>query len=194
LNRRGTQRTAKTGNSTALSRLSIYCVLKAIIEIPVHLCKNHFCRWDQVIKKGLARGPWTSEEDAIIKHSIKQGITKWRDIAEKVGNRVGKQCRERWDNHLDPALKKSLWTDEEDESLILLHRGLGNKWTKIAKELHGRSENDVKNHWHSLAFRKKYPQHDTSIKSERESRSLKDYLNLNCTTMFGSISLFISKM
>ena len=50
--------------------------------------------------------------------SHEQGMTKWRDIAARVTNRIGKQCRERWDNHLDPALSKSPWSEEEDLRLI----------------------------------------------------------------------------
>lgn len=49
---------------------------------------------------------------------IASGMTQWRDIALCVGNRIGKQCRERWDNHLDPELSKAPWTVEEEARLI----------------------------------------------------------------------------
>ena len=65
------------------------------------MCEN---RWNQVISLGLIKGKWSIEEDMIIKESMKHGILKWSEIAKRLpGNRVGKQCRERWCNHLDPV-------------------------------------------------------------------------------------------
>lgn len=72
---------------------------------------------------------------------------KFGDIAKRIPGRVGKQVRERWSNHLDPALKKTNWTDEEDDLLTMLQSLYGNSWTKIAMNIEGRSENDVKNRW-----------------------------------------------
>lgn len=66
-------------------------------------------------------------------------MTKWSDIAKLVpGNRIGKQCRERWFNHLDPELKKSPWTEEEDEILISTQVIVGNSWSRVANYLPGR--------------------------------------------------------
>jgi hypothetical protein len=65
------------------------------------MCEN---RWNQVISLGLIKGKWSTEEDAIIVESMNHGILKWSEIAKRLpGNRVGKQCRERWCNHLDPV-------------------------------------------------------------------------------------------
>jgi len=55
----------------------------------------------QVIKPGLVKGPWKPEEDAIILKCLADGITKWSEIAERIAGRIGKQCRERYFNHLD---------------------------------------------------------------------------------------------
>jgi hypothetical protein len=63
------------------------------------------------------------------------------------------QYRERWLNHLDPGVKKTEWDAEEDRILCQAQEQCGNKWSKIAKLLHGRSENAVKNRWNSLANR-----------------------------------------
>jgi len=77
------------------------------------------------------------------------GDIKWTEIAEDIRGRNGKQCRERWYNHLRPDLKKGEWTKEEDERVALLQQKYGNAWAKISFELGNRTDNDVKNRWHS---------------------------------------------
>jgi hypothetical protein len=63
-------------------------------------------------------------------------------------------CRPRWHNHLNPDIKKTDWTPEEDELLIRLHTELGNSWAKLAQHLEGRTDNAIKNHWNSTLRRR----------------------------------------
>jgi len=114
-------------------------------------------RWQKVLKPGLIKGPWAKEEDETILEAIKSGVTKWSEIANMIPGRIGKQCRERWFNHLDPSIKKGNWTEEEDRLLVEYQEKLGNRWCEIAKVLPGRSENAVKNRWNS-AMRRKFQQ------------------------------------
>nr|P81394.1 RecName: Full=Myb-related protein 315 [Antirrhinum majus] len=102
-------------------------------------------------KFGLKRGPWTEEEDQkLTSYVLKNGIQGWRVIPKLAGlSRCGKSCRLRWMNYLRPDLKKGPLTEMEENQIIELHAHLGNRWSKIALHIPGRTDNEIKNYWNT---------------------------------------------
>ncbi|CAH2060744.1 unnamed protein product [Thlaspi arvense] len=106
---------------------------------------------DFAIEKSFHKGPWTSAEDQLlIAYVDKHGDGNWNAVQKHSGlSRCGKSCRLRWVNHLRPDLKKGAFTEKEEQRVIELHASMGNKWARMAAELPGRTDNEIKNFWNT---------------------------------------------
>ncbi|GJV55379.1 transcription factor MYB61-like protein [Tanacetum coccineum] len=107
-------------------------------------------------KQRLRKGLWSPEEDEkLIKHITKFGHGCWSSVPKLAGlQRCGKSCRLRWINYLRPDLKRGTFSQQEETLIVELHAVLGNKWSQIAAQLPGRTDNEIKNLWNSSIKKK----------------------------------------
>ncbi|AQK62584.1 transcription factor MYB15 isoform X2 [Zea mays] len=108
-------------------------------------------------KATVKKGPWSPEEDAKLKSYIEQNGTggNWIALPQKIGlKRCGKSCRLRWLNYLRPNIKHGGFSDEEDMIILSLYISIGSRWSIIAAQLPGRTDNDIKNYWNTRLKKK----------------------------------------
>ncbi|KAK3432545.1 hypothetical protein EUGRSUZ_D00042 [Eucalyptus grandis] len=121
----------------------------------------------------LKKGAWSAEEDQKLVTYIKRyGIWNWTHMAKPAGlARTGKSCRLRWMNYLRPNIKHGNITKEEEETIIALHRVLGNRWAAIAARLPGRTDNEIKNYWNTR-LRKRLSEEKFCLQNTRNDVNL----------------------
>ncbi|KAF8023240.1 hypothetical protein BT93_F0675 [Corymbia citriodora subsp. variegata] len=110
-------------------------------------------------KNNVKRGPWSPEEDAALKSYVEAFGTgnNWIALPKKAGlRRCGKSCRLRWLNYLRPGVKHGGFTEEEDKIICDIYREIGSRWSIIASQLPGRTDNDIKNYWNTKLKKKQH--------------------------------------
>ncbi|CAG9313324.1 unnamed protein product [Blepharisma stoltei] len=130
-----------------------------------------------------SRKPWNQDEDDAIRSLVEEhGIKQWSLIASLlvdrygIKGRTGKQCRERWHNHLDPNVKKDHWTFDEEKIIFDYQRANGNKWSELTNLLPGRSDNAIKNHFYSTIRKNLRRFNKRKPSSERINLTTKDVI------------------
>ncbi|KAJ7970828.1 Myb transcription factor [Quillaja saponaria] len=123
----------------------------------------------------VRKGPWTMEEDLIlINYIANHGEGVWNSLAKSAGlKRTGKSCRLRWLNYLRPDLRRGNITPEEQLLIMELHAKWGNRWSKIAKHLPGRTDNEIKNYWRTR-IQKHMKQADQNNFQQQSSSQITD--------------------
>lgn len=102
------------------------------------------------IKPGRQKGRWTEEEDNLLRMFYEKYPKKWTQISTHIKGRTGKQVRDRWEDSLDPAIKKDPFSMDEDKKILEIFDSIGPKWKEIAALMPGRSGNNVKNRYNSF--------------------------------------------
>eukprot|EP00301_Raphidiophrys_heterophryoidea_P026787 c9325_g1_i2.p1 GENE.c9325_g1_i2~~c9325_g1_i2.p1 ORF type:complete len:789 (+),score=183.87 c9325_g1_i2:524-2890(+) len=130
----------------------------------------------------MKKAPWSEQEDRILANMVHMhGPKKWAKIATNLDGRTGKQCRERWLNHLDPQVRKDAFTEAEDILILSLVDKIGSKWATIAKQLPGRTDNSIKNRYNSTLKRFHRPEQfaaGSDPRKRRKRRSRKEEAEL----------------
>ncbi|XP_055809113.1 transcription factor MYB58-like [Solanum dulcamara] len=139
-------------------------------------------------KTKVKKGPWTTHEDLkLISFIQKHGHANWRALPKQAGLlRCGKSCRLRWINYLRPDVKRGNFTPQEEDTIINLHRSFGNRWSKIASHLPGRTDNEIKNVWNTHLKKRlvvmKKEEYNSSSSSTSTSSHEGQYMDSSSTT------------
>ncbi|RDA90454.1 hypothetical protein CP533_3948 [Ophiocordyceps camponoti-saundersi (nom. inval.)] len=95
-------------------------------------------------------GVWTNIEDEILKASVsKYGLNQWARVSSLLARKTPKQCKARWNEWLDPSIKKIEWSKEEDEKLLHLAKIMPTQWRTIAPIV-GRTANQCLERYQKL--------------------------------------------
>ncbi|RDY10740.1 Transcription factor MYB36, partial [Mucuna pruriens] len=122
-------------------------------------------------KANVKKGPWSPEEDEKLKEYIEKHGTggNWIALPQKAGlKRCGKSCRLRWLNYLRPNLKHGEFSEDEDRIICNLFASIGSRWSIIASNLPGRTDNDIKNYWNTKLKKKMMVMNPSELKKPHQ--------------------------
>ena len=110
-------------------------------------------------RRSYEKSKFSPQEDQKLISIINEfGDKDWKLIASKLSGRNPRQCRERWNNYVNPQLSSAPWTTEEDKLLVEKFNEYGSRWHLIAPFFTKRSINNIKNRWFTTKRREKKQQ------------------------------------
>ena len=119
-------------------------------QLPGHTPNQCYNHWQKIIRKSIIKGPWSKQEDKLLMDWVKKnGEKHWTKCSEVIIGRSGKQCREHWNNSLNPNVKKGQWTSEEDFLIMYFYKKYEGSWKEIINLFQRRTENSIKNRFFS---------------------------------------------
>ncbi|KAL5077787.1 hypothetical protein RYX36_016771 [Vicia faba] len=137
------------------------------------MVKSASCEKNSMIK----RGAWMTEDD---------GSGSWNSVPKKTGiKRCGKSCRLRWSNNM---VDDKLFTSEEEDLIVKLHSAIGSRWSIIAQQLPGRTDNDVKNNWNTKLKKKLSQMGIDPVTHKPFSKLIADYGNIGAKQDFRNVN------
>lgn len=124
----------------------VQCALSKLSSQEISALRMYF-----INQSDHQRTNFTKEEDQKLFDLVMNNPkAKFSVLARELPGKSPRQCRERWNNYLDPTIKKSPWTEEEDNLLREKYNEIGPKWVKIAMHIKNRTHVSVKNRWITL--------------------------------------------
>ncbi|KAJ1664120.1 hypothetical protein EV178_004406 [Coemansia sp. RSA 1646] len=118
--------------------------------VPGRTNKSCRKRWFHSLDPSLHKGPWTQEEDDLLRERVAQYPSQWSRVAEGITGRTDDQCAKRWRESLDPEIERGKWTPEEDRLLLDKFAEFGTQWQKIATFFQGRPGLHCRNRWRKI--------------------------------------------
>ncbi|KAH9624372.1 hypothetical protein KSS87_011884 [Heliosperma pusillum] len=143
-----------------------------------------------MVQEEFRKGPWTEQEDVQLVCFVGLfGDRRWDFIAKVSGlKRTGKSCRLRWVNYLHPGLKRGKMTPHEEKLVLELHSQWGNRWSRIARRLPGRTDNEIKNYWRTHMRKQAQEKKQEISQSPSSSSSLNSYSSSSNSAAVNSIT------
>lgn len=121
----------------------------------------------------LKGGVWRNTEDEVLKVAVaKYGLNQWSRVASLLHRKSAKQCKARWNEWLDPSIKKVEWSREEDEKLLHLYKILPTQWRTISRHIGRTATQCLERYEFLLDQALKKEQGDNAIDSESALRRL----------------------
>jgi hypothetical protein len=157
-----TDKTAWTADEDNLLRLAVQLYgdrserwTKIAACVPGRTNKMCRKRWFHSLDPNLRKGPWTEEEDDLLRKAVEKHNRVWCKVAESIPGRTDDQCAKRWKECLDPDIDHTEWTDQEDALLIQKYSEYGSQWQQIAQFFQGRPGLHCRNRWRKIQRLKK---------------------------------------